>query len=596
MRQLITTIVLLVVAGGLGTWIYFFERGPAPEGKLLLRVDPEQIEKLELHNLKDKKTVVVQRFGKASWRIVSPINAPADKDTIQSIIDRVKQVKIDLTLEDATLHKKEFGFKNPEAAIVVHTKDGRRYKIVLAKKTPDTLYAYAYREDKRKPVVIDSMLLDDALKSLDDLRDKKVTRFNKDKVTKLVLKHPDETIVCVRSGEERWKLTAPIKMDADKTTVEDLLDKLSNLEAQKYINDNPKKKDLRKYALLHPSFTVEVWLKGRSKPVRLQVGTKSSEDTTRYYARSTAGRSVFLIDETSLKDIKKRTNDLRSKKLLVFDTGKIERIKLHYDNKRIEIHRKRAKDEEETQWFMTKPVRMRADKWRVDDLLWAIHDLEADEFIDAPKALSEYGLDKPQVKVELYEEKRKKPLILTVGKMATEDSVYAKAGDAKVVCRVRKGILDDLKKDVNDLRNLNIVRFKRDDAEEITIEWRTKGKKPRTKKVRIVRRGKDAWRVVEPKRKDAKKNTMENILWELEQVRADKWVTAKAPDEKYGFDKPQLKAIVKVKGKGTITLTIGKSDEKGENVYLRSSEVEGVYLKSDYILDNLKRNAAELIK
>lgn len=589
MHRMRGTFILVIIAVLLALWIFLFERGPAPEGKLLLSIDPNKVEKLELQNLKEGKKIVLNRAGKETWRIISPVNTPANNDTVKSMLDRLQRVKIELSLNEDALKKKEFGFEKPEGAISIELKGGKRYRLVLAKKTPDTLYAYAYREDKRKPVVVDSMLLDDALKSLDDLREKHVAKFDKEKVEKLALRYANEELLCERTSDNRWRIVKPIRTNADENTINTLLDKLSTLEASKFVDDKPTEEALKKYGLQEPSFSVTVWLKGRKKGIQLSVGSKSEEDASKLYARSSYVPSVFLIDERNLNDIRKRLNDLRSKRLLTFETGKVSNLRLIHDGKEIVLERRKQGEREE--WMITKPVRMRADNTTVTNLLWDVHDLEAQRFIDKPEGLEEYGLDKPQVTVELGEEK--KTLKLFIGKPASDKTLYAKTNEQEVVCEVPRDILEKVRKDVNDLRNLEIVRFERDDAVEVTIEWLEDGKE---KQVCIERKGKDEWDVTKPKRKKADSVSVSNILWTLEQVRAEKYVGEETGDKKFGFEKPQLVATVKLKGHPPIKLIIGAYEAGKNNVYLKSSEVKGVYSKSDYILEDLKRYAKELLK
>lgn len=584
------TLILLIISVLLGIWILLFERGPAPEGKLLLSVEPSKVEKIELHNLKERKTITLKRVGKESWRIISPVSTPANNDTVKSMLDRLKRVKIELTLKESALKKKEFGFQEPQGAIAIELKGGKKYKLVISKRTPDSLYAYAYREDKKKPVVIDSMLLDDALKKIDELREKRVTKFDKERVERLTLKHPDETVVCVRAGDS-WKIAKPLRTSADESSITTILDKLSTLEASKFVDDKPTREAIKRYGLEKPSFIAEVQLKGGKRPIWLHVGNKSTEDAAKLYACSSFGRSVFLVDEATLKEIKKRFSDLRSKRLLSFDTSEIDLVKLVHAGREIEVKRRKRDDRDE--WELLKPVRMRADSTTMINLLWDLHDLEAQKFIDKPKGLEEYGLEKPQVSVELHEHKRSRAIKLLIGKRASDKTVYAKVADQEVVCEVPSDIVEKLSKDADDLRNLEIVRFERDNVERLAIEWLEGGKK---KRVQVVRRGKDNWECIEPKRSSADSTAMSNILWTLEQVRSDKYVGREENGKKYGFDKPQLVATVWLKGGKAIKLTIGSHDETKRNVFLKSSEVDGVYSKSDYIFDDLKRYATQLTK
>jgi hypothetical protein len=195
-------------------------------------------------------------------------------------------------------------------------------------------------------------------------------------------------------------------------------------------------------------------------------------------------------------------------------------------------------------------------------------------------------LDRPQLELRLWEKGRKQPK--TVWLSVKGNAGYLRTSEGDTVYKVRAGLLNDLKKSPDDLRDLQVVKFKRDDAEEIALRWDKK-------RVRLVKRGERNWELVEPKRQSANWSTVDSILFELESLRADKWVAEK-PAPEHGLDKPQLEAEVKLKGGRTITVKFGKPTDQ-DSVFVCSSYSENqVYRKAKFVLDNLKRYGDELLR
>jgi len=101
--------------------------------------------------------------------------------------------------------------------------------------------------------------------------------------------------------------------------------------------------------------------------------------------------------------------------------------------------------------------------------------------------------------------------------------------------------------------------------------------------------------MVEPKRKNANWATVDSILFELESLRAEKWVAEK-PQPEHGLDKPQLTAEVRLKGGRTITIRFGKLTEQDSIFVTSTYSGNQVYRKAKFVLDNLKRYGDELLR
>ena len=258
------------------------ERGEIVQGKLVLNLNPDDIVKVEVRRQQAPKRLVLERKGK-SWWLTVPVKAPADPMTMEGFLNRFKNLTTKTELDEK---KPEYGLANPTVILTVYDRRGRSYRIQFGNKTPDKMEAYALVEGWRKPVVLTAWLLDDANKSPDDSRDKRLVVFRKEKVTKLALIYPDRRIICERKGKEEWQLKEPIRTAGDNAAITSLLDRLSNLQARQFVVERPQQAQLVSFQLDKPSLQVQLWLKGRKEPLVLTVGKRHEAQTTRYYARS----------------------------------------------------------------------------------------------------------------------------------------------------------------------------------------------------------------------------------------------------------------------------------------------------------------------
>ena len=114
--------------------------------------------------------------------------------------------------------------------------------------------------------------------------------------------------------------------------------------------------------------------------------------------------------------------------------------------------KEKVKDEEK--WRLEAPEKPEADGSKVETFIRKIEGLEAAEFIDAPKGLAEYGLDKPEaeVKVRVKEgENKTREITILVGREDKEKKqVVVKNSGLGYLFRVDSAFLQDLPKEAKD--------------------------------------------------------------------------------------------------------------------------------------------------
>ena len=130
-----------------------------------------------------------------------------------------------------------------------------------------------------------------------DLRDKRVVKFDRDKVDSLELTRGGDTIHLTRAGDT-WVVDAPMKGRGDYAAVEGLLTRLSTAGMASIVED--KAGDLKSVGLDSPFMRIVVGL-GSSRAA-LEIGRPEGDSS---YARDTSRPLVFTLDKTLTEDLTK---------------------------------------------------------------------------------------------------------------------------------------------------------------------------------------------------------------------------------------------------------------------------------------------------
>src|SRR4029077_1711083 len=112
---------------------------------------------------------------------------------------------------------------------------------------------------------------------------------------------------------------------------------------------------------------------------------------TAVYAAIAGDPRVFAISSYKKSSFDKSANDLRDKRLLIFDSDKVSSVELSAKKQTVAFAR--SKDE----WQIVKPKPFRADRSHVEDLLRALRDAKMDltGSEDEKKAAAAFGSGAP---------------------------------------------------------------------------------------------------------------------------------------------------------------------------------------------------------
>ncbi len=327
--RLRTTIVLAVLAALLGGAYYRVEvRGREARQRALLaerRVvsfDAARVREITIEKPAER---VVLRGAGDRWRIVAPVDEPADERVVEGLLSLVhrlekvrsldgladlKMVGLDapavilglglengetLTLllggsnpvhtgvyaavEGAPLvflapallaaELAAYGLDRPHARLTVVDERGRSRTLAVAQAADDPGVLYAQVEGVSAVHITGTQLLTDLAIEPDVLRNHQLLVYDQREVERITIRYPGDTLVLDRAGD-RWRVTRPVEGEAVRSTVENLLEVLPNL---RYATVEPTPPgDLRRYGLDPPRLAVTLGLRGGRELPTLAVG------------------------------------------------------------------------------------------------------------------------------------------------------------------------------------------------------------------------------------------------------------------------------------------------------------------------------------
>jgi Domain of unknown function (DUF4340) len=270
-------------------------------------------------------------------------------------------------------------------------------------------------------------------------------------------------------------------------------------------------------------------------------------------------------------------------KLIAVKQDDIAKIELKYVDRDIVLERDKGKP-----WRLVKPVGADADQAQANNLARAIAEGVLVRTVDdKPADLAPFGLKPPTTTVTVTTFDHKGLPAIEVGKSTPIGfNTYVRLANSPAVLLTEGAFAAGMNKTVNDLRVRDLMAFKLDDVQKLTIA-RDNGQA-----VEIDRDG-DNWKIVKPAPSPADDTAVRMALGTLVNARASDFV-ADAPGNvnQYGLEKPHLTATVVLKNGEQQSMLFGfKQNEQGKSgIYVRRGERAPVYAVAEYVMTSLDKS------
>jgi|Deesub1362B_J571_1020462.scaffolds.fasta_scaffold01284_3 cbb3-type cytochrome oxidase subunit 3 len=444
-RTTLTLFLILVFLAGF-YYIYQIRGGKvrqerAEREKQFLTFEKDSVQTIRL--IKPDQTIVITRTGDEPWHIVEPIQTKADQNQVTSILNVLKDAKIERVVADSATDLSPFGLDPAQATLIFEYRDKSADTVYIGERNATRAYTFAKISGDPRVVLTTSSLANTGEKTLYNLRNKKVLEFEKDNVKKIVFGVKGKTYVVEKRGDE-WYLTSPVERKADKDAIERVLNRLEIERADEFVDEHPKY--LSDYGLFRPDYSIELILAPNDAKKKLLIGKKVKPD--KYYVKDDSRDPVMKIGGYLVDNIPKSLFEFSDKHILSFDRNAITSVEIAYADTTIWVE----KDSSDT-WTIVQPDTAKAKSWRMSSLLGTMERLRTEEIVtENATNLSQYGLDKPICRVTLVDSTGNVQEILYWGKKADNQTSYVTNKARKKIHRVRSYNLSSLKLKLSDLK------------------------------------------------------------------------------------------------------------------------------------------------
>ena len=437
------TVVLLVVALGVGAYAYFVERkkpaGDEKKKETLFTFENAKAKEFSLEPRQGDAISLVKEAG--SWKLAAPMTAPADSTSVDTVLNALNGLTVEDVVTENPTGLADFGLEKPAATATV-TLEGQAKPLVLrvGEKAPDGSGLYAKTDDKPRVFLIASWLSTNFEKKPLDFRDRDLLHLKRDDVRTLEVSGPEGGFALAKKDDGEWGFTKPLVTRAGRWSVDGLLSTLEGLRFDSIAEEDAK--DLKRFGLVKPTRAVSASLADGSQR-KLEIGSSAGEK--KWHARDALKTLVAVIPGAVVDDLAKGMTELRQKRLLDVSTWDVEGFDAEGEKGKQVYARTTTKGDggaDVRKWKRTAPDAKELETSKVEDVLFKLGGLDVAEFVDAPKAPESYGLDKPALRLTLRMSGGKSAPFVDLGRK--DGSVYARRSDDTAVLKLDAAKAEEL--------------------------------------------------------------------------------------------------------------------------------------------------------
>ncbi|SRR5579883_43309 len=361
----------------------------------------------------------------------------------------------------------------------------------------------------------------------------------------------------LKGGVGKWQITEPQALPADQDAVSSMVTTLGALNADTVVED--KASDLGAYGLANPALDVQV-VRKNGKTDDLMIGDETPTGSGNY-AKLAGDPRVFTIASYNKTSIDKQADDLRDKRLLPFDSGKLTRVVLQAKGPAIEFGKNN-----DGEWQILKPGPWRADGSQVDSLINSLKDAKMDLSEEEKAAAADYAAGTKVATATVTDSSGNQTL--EVHKKG--DNYFAKSSVIAGIYKVSADTGKNLDKGLDDFRNKKVFDFGFSDPSYMMIQ-----------NTAYTKNG-DKW-MSGPKTMD--NTSVQNLIDKLRDLTATKVVES-------GGGTPVFEAdVTSNNGKRIEKVSISK---QGDQYFAKRANEPGVYVLDGKVVDDLQKAASSV--
>ncbi len=322
----------------------------------------------------------------AAWRIVQPFETVADDAAVSSLGFLLENIEYSRIVETTPSDLSPFGLVSPGYKLIIafNPTDTKILEIGDDSVTGSEVYV---RTGPGGPIYLVPATIKQAVKKeLKEWRRRELFRFSPSNVKKIAMKSP---LHVIEMGKEKevWFIKNPISAMGDDAEIGSFLSKLTGLKGDDFIDQG---KEEKKKGFGPPVLELNLTVGEMDRPATFY---HQPPEPDILYAITTPDAPIYKISRESSAFLNQPVFAFRDKKVVSFsDVQEVAHILIHRTGAELRLEKK-----DET-WFKKNEKVTSPDK--VLNLLWDLHDMRVEAFLDDPiAALSQTG--PPSVSVTL---------------------------------------------------------------------------------------------------------------------------------------------------------------------------------------------------
>ena len=322
---LIATAVLLVLAG----FVYYAQHHPSsgqadtsavPPVTKIADVPAASVIQVDVVR-KDGSSLTLKRAGD-KWLITAPQQLPADGEAVATLLATLSPLNADSVVEEKTNNIAQYGLTQPSLTVKVYQKNGKTQTFVFGNDVAVGSVTYLGLGPSSKVYAVATNAKTSFDKNVNDLRDKRLLRFDGEKLTSLELTSPKSDLVFDKSAQGDWQTVKPLAGRADNAQVGDLVTKLGGAK----MDLSGTADDLKKAQTNFAAGTLVATAKIVDPSGAQSLEVRKNKET--YFARSTSLTGAYKVDADLGTSLTKGAEEYRNKKLYDFAFSDLTRIEV----------------------------------------------------------------------------------------------------------------------------------------------------------------------------------------------------------------------------------------------------------------------------
>lgn len=394
-----TTIILLLIVLGLGAYLWYVDRGRPSTAertrvakRLLKELDPERVTDLHVRvagtNAAGARTVTAFHLQRdlTGWRVLKPLNFPANDIAIRRILDIARGVDQEAVIRGtnyAALDRAAAGLDEPDivATFVMPTTS---FTMRVGQEVPGLWAHYVEIEGEPAAYFVPSHFKDNLMLATDsserDVRRRRVFAIREYQVSTLNMEAPAHTVELRKSDGLNWEVTQPVADAADPKIVASLLEKLEKLELSSFVEEPTN--------FGQPVLTLTV-VEGMASQ-RLQLGAMvrgmyDNEDAppSEYLARRVEYPQYFTVKRADVEAFMQPAEYYRSKKIITwYDDETPVELRQTVGDETLTL----TYDKDQRAWALADVATPLLDEVKLDTFVYDWLELQVTGFVSAAEA------------------------------------------------------------------------------------------------------------------------------------------------------------------------------------------------------------------